>query len=300
MEKVRVSAELQLTKIVLGFMRIKSWNYTKKELLAYIEQSIDLGVTTFDHADIYGGFECEEIFGDALSLKPELRSKMQLITKCGIVFNSPKRPQYNIKAYDTSKKHIISSVENSLSNFHTDYIDLLLIHRPNPFVNPEEIAYAFQTLSNQGKVKAFGVSNFTPSQFNMLASYVNVPLVTNQVLLSLFNTDCLTNGTIDHAFEKRIPLMAYSPVAKGALHTNSNEKAIRIKEAIEKLAVEIDCNEADQLLYSWLLAHPVNIMPIVGSGKLKRLKLAVNALNIKLTSEQWFELYKASTGIDVP
>ncbi len=181
MDYVKLSNTLELSRIVHGHWRLAEWNLSSQELLKLIEQTVELGVTTFDHADIYGGYSCEKLFGNALSLKKELRQNIQIITKCGIKLVSDKFPKQSINHYDYSYQHIVSSVEDSLRNFNSDYIDLLLLHRPAPFFNPEEVAKAFSYLKQSGKVLNFGVSNYTPMQFDMLASYSDEKLVTNQV-----------------------------------------------------------------------------------------------------------------------
>jgi predicted oxidoreductase len=300
MEQIKLSDTLYLSRIVQGFMRLSEWNMTKEERLNFIEQCIDIGITSFDHADIYGGYTCEELFGEALALKPELREKIQLITKCGIKLISPNRPEHRVKHYDTSKKHIIKSVDNSLKNLRTDYIDLLLIHRPDPFMNPEEVAEAFDTLYTQGKVRNFGVSNFTPSQFNMLSSYLKMPLVTNQIEISVMQYENFQNGTIDLCLEKRIPPLAWSPLAGGKVFTSDDEKSVRLRNTLEKIAKELNVDGIDKVMYAWLLNHPAKIIPIVGSGKINRVKRAVESIDIRLDKQQWFEILEASRGIRVP
>lgn len=170
MEKIKLSCSLEMSRIVHGYWRLASWNLAKEQILRLLENALELGISTVDHADIYGSYSCEALFGEAISLKKELRSSLQIVTKCGIRFPSINRPENKSHFYDTSKDHIVKSVETSLKNFNTDYIDLLLIHRPDPFMNPEEVAEAFSYLKNQGKVLNFGVSNFKTSQFNMLSS----------------------------------------------------------------------------------------------------------------------------------
>ncbi|EOD01837.1 aldo/keto reductase [Caldisalinibacter kiritimatiensis] len=300
MEKIRLSDTLKLSRIVQGFMRLSDWNMSKEERLNFIEQCIDMGITSFDHADIYGGYICEELFGEALELKPQLRDKMEIITKCGIKIISPNRPEHRVKHYDTSKEHIINSVNNSLKNLRTDYIDLLLIHRPDPFMNPEEVAEAFNTLYRDGKVRNFGVSNFTPSQFNMLSSYLDMPLVTNQIEISVMQYENFRNGTIDLCLEKRIPPLAWSPLAGGKVFTSEDEKSVRLRNVLEKIADELNVDGIDKIMYAWLLNHPAKIIPIVGSGKISRVKRAVESLDIKLDRQQWFEILEASNGRRVP
>ncbi|MFC7373355.1 aldo/keto reductase family oxidoreductase [Fictibacillus iocasae] len=294
MEKITLAKDLEFSRIVHGHWRLGEWNLSDQELLALVEQCIEWGITTFDHADIYGGYTCEEIFGKALALKPELREKIQIVSKCGIKLISGNRPEHSIKSYDTSKQHIITSAERSLKNMNTDYLDLLLIHRPDPFMNPEETAEAFNLLKKQGKVRHFGVSNFSPSQYNMLQSYCDVELVTNQIELSVLHTDSFFNGAMDHCLEKRIAPMAWSPLAGGRLFSGSDEQSIAVKKTMEKVGAEIGAESLDETAYAWLLAHPGRIMPIVGSGKKERIASAVKATELNMNTEQWFDILQSS------
>ena len=215
MEAIKLTNELQVSPLIHGHWRAAEWQMSQKELLRFIEEVMALGITTFDHADIYGDYECEKLFGDALAFNKGLRKNMQIITKCGIKLASKKFPQRQISHYDYSMDHIISSVNNSLKNFKTDYIDLLLLHRPSPFFDPQEIAKAFSLLKQSGKVLHFGVSNFTPQQYTMLQSYLDVPLVTNQVEISPYCLEHFDNGNMDFFLEKRIKPLAWSPLAGG-------------------------------------------------------------------------------------
>lgn len=300
MNRVKLMDDLEFSKIVHGYWRLMDWNISDKELLKLIEETYDLGITTVDHADIYGNFSCEEKFGNALKLKNGLREKLQIVTKCGIKFPSVNRPENKSHCYDTSKEHIIKSAERSLKNFNTDYLDLLLIHRVDALLNPEEVAEAFTKLKNQGKVRYFGVSNFLPSQFNMLNSYLNDSLVTNQVEISPLCLDAFENGTLDLMLEKRVKPMAWSPLAGGRLFNANDEKALRVQNTLNKIKEEVSANDIDEVAYAWLLMHPSNIMPIVGSGKIDRIKSAIKATEIKLSRDQWFEIYVASRGVDIP
>jgi len=296
--KIKLSDSLTMSNIVHGFWRLHQWNLTDSELLNLIEKCIDIGITTVDHADIYGHYTCEKKFGDAIALNPSIRNNLQIVTKCGIKFPCENN-EYKYHIYDTSSNHIISSVENSLNNLHTDYIDLLLIHRPDPLMDPSDVAEAFDKLKSQGKVLNFGVSNFLPSQFNLLNSYLNVPLVTNEIELSVLNLENLNNGTVDLAQEKGIHPMIWSPLAGGKIFTDNSSKASNIRKVLEKIRYEIGANSIDEIAYAWLLHHPSKMIPIVGSHKIERLKSAVNATNIKLTKEQWFQIYTASLGHDI-
>ena len=171
MQSINLTKDLEFSRIIHGHWRLEEWNLSNQQLIALIQQVIDLGITTFDHADIYGNYNCQKLFGDALKLKKELRKNIRIISKCGIKLLSDKFPERKIKHYDYSYNHIISSTDNTLKDLGTDYIDLLLLHRPAPFFNPEEVAKAFYELQRNGKVLHFGVSNFTPQQFEMFNSY---------------------------------------------------------------------------------------------------------------------------------
>lgn len=299
MKKVYLSENLSVSQIIFGVWRLMEWKMDAVALDKLIRQNLALGITTFDHADIYGNYECEEAFGKLLKADPSLRRDMQLVTKCGIMLKTAKYPVRRIKHYDTSKAHIIYSVENSLKRLATDHIDLLLIHRPDPFMDPEEVATAFSELLATGKVLNFGVSNFSTMQYDMLQSYLDFDLVTNQVEVSLACLDAFKDGTIAHAMKHRKPLMAWSPLAGGNIFTATDDRSVRIKQAIDALVRERGYT-ADQWLLAWLLAHPAGILPILGTGKVERVTSAIGALGIKMTREEWFMLLAASEGKEVP
>ena len=300
MNNIKLRDDLEFSRIVQGYWRLMDWNISDDELVKLIEEAYDLGITTVDHADIYGNFCCEEKFGKALKIKKGLREKLQIVTKCGIKFPSDNRPENKSHCYDTSKEHITKSVERSLKNFNTDYLDVLLIHRVDALLNPEEVAEAFTKLKKAGKVRYFGVSNFLPSQFNMLNSYLEDSLVTNQVEISPLCLDSFENGTLDLMLEKRVKPMAWSPLAGGRLFNAKDERALRVQKVLNKIKDEVSANGIDEVVYAWLLMHPSNIMPIVGSGKIDRIKAAIRATKINLSRDQWFEIYVASRGVDIP
>ncbi|WP_028402993.1 aldo/keto reductase [Ectobacillus panaciterrae] len=300
MERIKLAEDLSFSRIIHGLWRLSEWKQSEKETLALIEYCLENGITTFDHADIYGSYTCEELFGNALALKPGLRERMQLVTKCGIVLQSPNRPEHKSHHYNTRKDHILRSVEKSLQNLRTDYIDLLLIHRPDPYMDPEQVAEAFHELKQSGKVRHFGVSNFKDHQFDLLESYLDFPLATNQIELSAYNLENIEDGTLNVCMKKRIPPMAWSPLAGGEVFSSNNEKAVRLRDTLTKVQEEIGANGLDEVLYAWLLNHPAKIMPIVGSGKEKRIESAIHALGHKLTLDQWFEILHSSMGHEVP
>ncbi len=269
------------SRIIAGAWR---WHTISQERLRnLVHTSLDLGITTFDHADIYGDHGNEERLGQILQLDRSLRNKMEIVTKCGIKFPSAKRPSARIKHYDTSASHIRWSAENSLRMFGTDRLDLLLIHRPDPLTNPVEIAEIFSSLRNEGKVLHFGVSNFTPSQFRMLQSYLPFPLVTNQIEISLSRVDPLFNGDLDTMMEFRVSPMAWSPLGGGELPIQ-DERAVA-----QAGRYNATCS---QLAFAWLLTHPAGIFPIAGTTRPERLAESARSLEIKLDRQDWFEMLK--------
>ncbi len=294
MQRVELTEDLSFSRIIHGLWRLTEWNMSNDEVLALIEDCLKAGITTFDHADIYGNYTCEKKFGDALALKPELRKEMEIVTKCGIKLVSNNRPEHSVKSYDTSKEHIIASVNQSLQNLQTDYIDVLLIHRPDPLMDPAKVAEAFTQLKIEGKVRHFGVSNFKRSQFKMLQSYLDFPLITNQIELSAYQLENFEDGTLDLCQEERIAPMAWSPLAGGSIFSSNDERAKNLRNTLDRIAGEIGAKAIDEVLYAWLLSHPANIMPIVGSGKMSRIESAMRALDLSLSRDQWFEILQVA------
>lgn len=300
MEKINLTEKFAISRLVHGHWRLLDWNLSNNELLKFTQQLMDLGITTFDHADIYGNYACEKKFGDALQLNKKIRENIQIISKCGIQLVSDKYPNRKIKHYDYSYDHIVSSVNNSLQNLNTDYIDLFLLHRPSPFFDPEEIAKAFTYLENSGKVMYFGVSNFTAEQFDRLNSFLGNKLVTNQIEISPYCLEHFENGNIDFLQYHQIKPMAWSPTAGGRLFKPNSKKEQRIYHQLQEVAHELEVDSIDQIIYSWLLKHPAKIIPIIGSGKIERIKNATEAFSIDMTLEQWYKIYTASKGEEVP
>ena len=291
---------LQLSAIIAGCMKWGQWgvNYSTPQYLHLIEECIASKITSFDHADIYGDYTVEEEFGNALKQKPHLRGKMQLITKCGIRRFTANRPENKIHSYDTSRQHIIASAERSLKNLNTDFIDLLLIHRPDPLMDPHEIASAFHQLKQQGKALHFGVSNFTPSQMEMMAKVWDVEY--NQVEVSVIQLDPFHDGTLDKCIEYNIRPMSCGPLGSGKLYRDEpDEKSKKILAVAEILAQKYNAT-VDQVLLAFVLKHPSRIIPVMGSTKIERLKLAYDAARINIEREEWFMLWRASKGHEIP
>lgn len=288
------------SRIVHGLWRLADWNKSETEIRELIAGCLELGITTFDHADIYGDYTCESLFGRALAAGGIDRSQIQLVTKCGIKLVSRNRPGHGIKCYDTSAAHIVASVENSLKSLRVDFIDLLLIHRPDPLMDPHQVNEAFVALRDSGKVRHFGVSNFLPSQFEMLASKLDVPLVTNQIEYSVMHLDPHSDGSLDLCQRLDIRPMAWSPMGGGRLFHEDSDRARRLRDVLARIGRQFGGASMDQVALAWLLAHPARFVPVLGTGRLSRINKAVEALGLPLSRDRWFEIWCASTGHDVP
>ncbi len=286
----------EFSRFVMGYWRLMDWNMSAQQLVSFIEEHLDLGVTTVDHADIYGGYQCEAAFGEALKRSPALRQRMEIVTKCGIATTA--KAEHALGHYITDRDHIISSAEQSLTNLATDYLDLLLIHRPDPLMDADEVAEAFLALHQSGKVRHFGVSNFTPAQFALLQSRLPFTLATNQVEISPVHQPQLLDGTLDQLQQLRIRPMAWSCLGGGRLF---NDEAFQpLRDELAQVAQELNAETIEQVVYAWILRLPSQPLPIIGSGKIERVRSALAAEQLAMTRQQWFRIRKAALGYDVP
>ncbi|HAS1949891.1 TPA: aldo/keto reductase family oxidoreductase [Enterobacter asburiae] len=286
----------EFSRFVMGYWRLMDWNMSPLQLASFIEEHLDLGITTVDHADIYGGYQCEAAFGEALKLVPALRDRMEIVTKCGIATTA--KPEHALGHYITDSAHIIKSAEQSLVNLATDRIDLLLIHRPDPLMDADEVAEAFLNLHQSGKVRHFGVSNFTPAQFALLQSRLPFTLATNQVEISPVHQPLLLDGTLDQLQQLRIRPMAWSCLGGGRLFNDDEFQPLR--NELETIALELNAESIEQVVYAWILRLPSKPLPIIGSGKIERVRSALAAEELQMTRQQWFRIRKAALGYDVP
>lgn len=282
--------------LIAGYLRLMEWGMTSQQVVQFIEHHLALDITTVDHADIYGDYQCEAAFGAALRLAPGLREKLQIVTKCGIATRA--KPEHRIGHYITEASHILHSAENSLRHFNTDYLDLLLIHRPDPLMDADEIAEAFTALHQSGKVRHFGVSNFTASQFTLLQSRLPFSLVTNQLEISPLEQTPLLDGSLDQCQQNRIRPMAWSCLGGGRLFNDPHYQPLR--DELEQVKQEIGASNIEQVVYAWVMKLPSRPLPIIGSGKIERVKEAVGACQLTLDRQQWFRIRKAAIGYDVP
>jgi predicted oxidoreductase len=286
-----------LSTVVAGCWRMDSWQQSAEQRLAWIEHCLELGISSFDHADIYGGYGVHSLFGQAMALKPSLRHELQIISKAGICLLSPKFAQRRVKHYDSSAAHLTASVEQSLRDLATDYLDVLLIHRPDHLSDWDEIAQAFEQLRAAGKVLSFGVSNFSTGQFAALNS--RIALVSNQVELSVLQMQALDDGTLLQAQELRVAPMIWSPLAGGRLFKPDDEQARRVLEVLQALAMELQVSVAT-VAYAWVLRHPSRPRLITGTQRSEGLREALAATQITLSRQQWTQVWQASAGHPVP
>lgn len=288
---------MNYSKIIAGTMTWGVWGkkLSKTEMIKRINHCIENGITAFDHADIYGDYTTEAEFGSAFAESGANRSSLQFISKCGIQYLGKTRHYNKVKHYDYSKAYIIASAEASLKHLKTEYLDLLLLHRPSPLMEAEGIAEAFSQLKKQGKVNAFGVSNFTPSQMDLIQKETEVSA--NQIEFSLTQHTAMHDGTLDYLTTKNIQAMAWSPL--GAVFKEDTEQIRRIRKQLDKLTHKYNVTEA-QLLLAWLLKHPADIHPVIGTTNLERITNAAKTVAIDLDLEDWFLILVACQGYKVP
>lgn len=272
---------------------------TPQALAGMIDACLAEGVTTFDHAAVYGRYQTEEHFGRALRQWKGDRSALQIVTKCGIVMPSGGWPHARVKHYDTSAAHIAASLDRSLKMLGVDHVDLLLIHRPDPFMDADDTARGLADAVRSGKAAHVGVSNFSPSQFTLLQSRLSVPLVTNQIQFSLLHSEPLFDGTLDQAQELRRAPMVWSPLGKGRLFSESDAEAARVRHAAATLADRYGCDIAGVAL-AWLIAHPARPLPILGSTRPERIRRLARAATLQLDRQDWFTLLEAARGAPAP
>jgi predicted oxidoreductase len=295
-------AEIKLSQIVYGFWRLlddpqgTDTQWIEKKIQTCLENNIN----TFDHADLYGGnYQIEGLFGKVLAQKPHLRQEMVIVSKCGIQLVCPSRPENRVKHYNTSAAHIIFSAERSLKELHTDHLDILLIHRPDPLLRAEETASALNKLIQEGKIRYAGVSNFTNAQFELLDAFMDKPLITNQIELSLLHTAPILDGTLDMLQRLKINPMAWSPVGGGRLFNGTDAQAVRVQKVLAEMAQKYNVLP-EQIALAWLLGLPSDVLPVIGTNKLERIKDAAQSADIQLDRQDWFILYHASLGNEVP
>ncbi|MUH35749.1 aldo/keto reductase [Zobellia amurskyensis] len=284
------------SKVIAGTMTWGSWGkgFSKTGIIDVMNHCVEKGITTFDHADIYGGYTTEEDFGKAFKETNISREAVQFISKCGIQLDAKARKNH-VKHYNYETEYIIWSAEQSLIKLKTEYLDMLLLHRPSPLMQPDAIAEAISKLKEQGKIKSFGVSNFLPSQIALIESVI--PVDGNQVEFSLTYNKAMYEGTLDDALAHKRMAMSYSPL--GSYFRKDDKVSQRIRKAMTPMLEKYGVTE-DQLLLAWVMKHPSGVHPVVGTATKSRLSAAMEAIEIKIDKTDWFILLEAANGCEVP
>lgn len=282
-----------LSKIIAGTMTWGAWGKkaSSSEMIDLIECCLACDITTFDHADIYGDYTTELEFGAAFAQSKINRKNIQIVTKCGIQSLSKNRDTI-VKHYDYSKKHIIWSVENSLKNLQTDYLDVLLLHRPSPLLQTDEVAEAIENLKQQGKIIDFGLSNFSPTQTELIMQKTTVAY--NQIQFAATHFEPMVNGSLDFMQLHKIQPMSWNPL--GSVFKEDSDQSKRIKKVLSKLEQKYNLPD-DIILLSWVMQHPAKVKPVIGTSNFDRIKATQKVISLSL--QDWFLLYEASLGTKV-
>mgnify|MGYP003674906647 FL=1 len=296
-DRLSLSGQLEISRLVYGMWRVADEDDTSAlHVQAKIEACLDQGITTMDQADIYGDYGAEAVLGAALKAAPGLRDKIEIVTKCDIVAPIGKYADKRVKYYDTSAAHITASLEASLANMATDRVDLLLIHRPDPFMDHEETGRALDDLVASGKVQAVGVSNFKLNDWTLLQSAMSTPLCTNQVEVSVLHYAPFVDGDIAWMQERGIRPMAWSPLGGGALF---GDDGADVRAVLARIGKDQGV-DATAVAVAWLLAHPAKLAPVMGTNNLSRIAAISDALKVEMDRETWFEILTAAMGAEVP
>jgi len=296
MERIELAQGLSFSQLVYGMWRLADDSDTSvKHVDAKINAALDQGITTFDQADIYGGYTAEAVMGAAMKANPSLRQRMEIVSKCDIVIDAGRHSGARVKHYNTTAAHINASVDASLAEMGIDEIDVLLVHRPDPFMDHHETGAALDALVDAGKVRAAGVSNFRPWDWSLLQSAMRHPLVTNQIELSLKHIAPFTNGDLAFHQQHGHVVMAWSPLGGGDLMTASNELTHRLDSIAKRSGVD-----RAAVATAFLLAHPAKITPVLGTNNLDRISSISAAETVQLDRQDWFSLYEAALGSEVP
>ncbi len=296
MQRIKLSDSLEMSRLVYGMWRLGDDSDTSaSHVEAKIQACLDQGITTFDQADIYGDYGAEAVLGGALRANPGLRNKMEIVTKCDIIAPCGRYADAKVKHYDTSRAHILKSVETSLSEMAVDHIDLLLIHRPDPLMDHHDTGAALDEVVASGKVRAVGVSNFRPWDWQLLQSTMKTKMVTNQIEISLSEVSPFTNGDLAFHQQHGHHLMAWSPLGGGSLMSGDSA----VGAVADEVAAAFGVDRA-AVAVAFLLAHPSGILPVLGTNNLERIKRISDAMKVNLDRETWYRLYEAALGHEVP
>ena len=273
---------------------------TPQAIVRRLEVCVELGITTIDTAEIYGGYDVEERLGQALALAPHLKQKLQFITKFGIYVPHPRHPERNVAFYDASAERVVKSTEKSLRLMGVEALDVLLVHRPDWLTAAQDTAQGLEQVMAAGKVRFAGVSNYTASQFGLLQSCLSQPLVTNQVEVNLLAMHALYDGTLDQCQQLHIHPMAWSPLAGGRLLSSDDPAAVRVRDTCQKMREKYQGASVSTLLHAWVMTHPSRCVPVLGTNKEERLREVVAAAGLTMDRRDWYALWASAKGHKVP
>ena len=288
------------SRMVYGTWRILDTNPTVQDINRRIHDCLEVGITTIDTAEIYGLYQVEEQLGAALALSPGLRGKIEIVTKAGIYVPCDSHPEWRTAHYNATASQLRASLEKSLRLLGTDHVDLFLVHRPDWLARADDTAAGLNELLRSGRILSAGVSNYTPSQLELLNSHVDQPLVTNQIEFHLSHSSPIYDGTLNQCESLGLLPMAWSPLAGGRLFDSQHAGAVRLAKAASEMSVRYGGATLEQLAYAWILAHPSLPSPVIGTNKVERLRSAAKATEIELQREDWYALWEAAQGHKIP
>lgn len=300
MDKIYLSdAGPKVSPAIYGFWRWdESASTSTAEMERIIQTCLELGINTFDHSDVYGGYQCETLFGKAIHQRSFRREDVVLFTKCGVLLPHVSRPAVRVRYQDTSAAHITQSVDNSLRNLQTDYIDIFLLDGLDVLANLEEAALALERLRISGKIRNIGVANFSVFQHQLLASYLRIPIVTHHIELNLLNTTALDNGQFDYIKQRYMRPLASAPLAGGRIENGTDELAIRLNLKLTEIGARYGAN-VESVAVAWLIK--LGALPLIGTRQESRIRHIVDAFNIDLDPQDWYDLYAtAKAGAQKP
>ena len=301
MKRIKLTTRgLELSRMIYGTWRLLDTTPTAQEINRRLNACLELGITTIDTAEIYGLYEVEQMLGAALALSPGLRDKLELVTKAGIYVPCSYHPNRRTAHYDATGVRLAKSLDKSLRLLGTDRIDLFLVHRPDWLTRAEDTAAGLNEAVRAGKIRAAGVSNYSAAQFDLLNAHMEHPLATNQIEFHLLRPDPIDDGTLQQCEKLGVPPMAWSPLAGGRLLDPNNTAAQRLAAAAKSMSSRYHGASVEQLAYAWIMAHPSGPLPVIGTNKHERLQAAAQADGIALEREDWYALWEAAQGRQIP
>ncbi len=290
----------EFSRLVYGTWRILDDGSSIQDINRRLHRCVELGMTTIDTAEIYGLYEVETALGKAIALSPGLRDQLEIVTKAGIYVPNKYHPERQTAFYNASAARLVKSVEKSLRFLGTDHVELFLVHRPDWLTSADDTATGLNQLLRDGKIRSAGVSNYNVHQFDLLNSRMEQPLVTNQLEFHLLHMNPISDGTFDQCQKQRLQPMAWSPLAGGRLFDATSEAATRIAKAVAGMSAKYGNTTVEQLAYAWIMAHPSQPLPVIGTNKIDRIESAAQSASITLEREDWYALWVAAHGHGIP